>query len=253
MSTAKLQLFPAIDLLDGRVVRLAQGDYQRVTVYHDDPVTQARAFRDSGAAWLHVVDLNAARSGRPHNTESIAAIAQQVPGLNIQVGGGMRTHSAIETMLETGVKRVVVGSKLARDPAFAAGAVQNFGADALVAGIDARDGIVAVDGWTAMSTIPAPELVAELASIGLRHLVYTDISRDGMQTGIQPELYAAVAVAAGFPVIVSGGVASLADIEAARELGPELIEGVIIGRAYYEGEIDIRAALDVLKAPQGTL
>jgi len=242
-----MNIFPAIDLLDGKVVRLAQGDYQRVTIYSDDPVAQAREFYDSGAQWLHVVDLNAARTGKAHNTGSIAAIAAAMPELKIQVGGGMRTTEAIDAMLQTGVTRVVVGSKLARDPAFARLAVEHFGADALVAGIDARDGVVAMDGWTTMSSIPAPELVAELSALGLRHLVYTDISRDGMQTGIQPDLYAAVAAAAGFPVIVSGGVASLVDIEAARELGSELVEGVIIGRAYYEGIINTAEAVAVLK------
>jgi len=242
-----MNILPAIDLLDGKCVRLAQGDYNRVTVYHDDPVAQAQEFYDSGATWLHIVDLNAARTGEPYNTTAIAAIAAALPDLNIQVGGGMRTMAAINTMLEAGVTRTVVGSKLAKDPAFAKEAVGSFGASALVAGIDARDGIVAVDGWTTMSSIPAPELVGELSNIGLRHLVYTDISRDGMQTGIQPELYAAVAAAAGFPVIVSGGVASLADIKAAKELGPQLIEGVIIGRAYYEGEIKIDAAVEALK------
>ncbi|MCL2526129.1 MAG: 1-(5-phosphoribosyl)-5-[(5-phosphoribosylamino)methylideneamino]imidazole-4-carboxamide isomerase [Coriobacteriia bacterium] len=241
-----MNIFPAIDLLDGKVVRLAQGDYHRVTVYHEDPVQQARDFYEAGARWLHVVDLNAARSGKPSNTESIAAIVQQVPQLKVQVGGGMRTLAAIQTLLDTGVTRCVVGSKLALDPAFAREAVESFGGDNLVAGIDARDGIVAVDGWTNMSSIPAPELVADLAQLGLRHLVYTDISRDGMQTGIQPELYAAVATAAGFPVIVSGGVASLKDIEAAKELGPELIEGVIIGRAYYEGALSIEKAVEGL-------
>jgi len=241
-----MNIFPAIDLLEGKVVRLAQGDYNRVTVYHDDPVAQAREFYDSGVNWLHVVDLDAARTGKPYNTASIAAIAREVPGLKMQVGGGMRKLEAINTLLEAGVSRCVVGSKLALDPAFAKEAVASFGAASLVAGIDARDGIVAVDGWTTMSTIPAPELVGELSSLGLRHLVYTDISRDGMQTGIQPDLYAAVGAAAGFPVIVSGGVASLTDIEAARELGPKFIEGVIIGRAYYEGEIQIRDAVKVL-------
>ena len=243
-----MNILPAIDLLDGKVVRLAQGDYERVTVYHDDPVAQAREFYDSGATWLHVVDLNAARTGKPYNTAAIASIAREIPDMKIQVGGGMRTLEAINTMLEAGVTRTVVGSKLARDPAFAKEAVAAFGAESLVAGIDARDGIVAVDGWTTMSNIPAPELVGELSSIGLRHLVYTDNSRDGMLTGIQPELYAAVAVAAGFPVIVSGGVTNLADIEAARELGPKLIEGVIIGRAYYEGEIAIVDAVKCLSS-----
>ena len=242
-----MNIFPAIDLLDAKVVRLAQGDYERVTVYNDDPVAQAQEFFDAGASWLHLVDLNAARSGQPSNTESISAIASALPELKIQVGGGMRKLESIDTLLRAGVDRVVVGSKLALDSAFAKEAIASFGAEKLVAGIDARDGTVAVDGWTKMSTIPAPELVGELASIGLKHLVYTDISRDGMQTGIHPGLYTAVATAAGFPVIVSGGVAGIADIEAAKALGPKLIEGVIIGRAYYEKEIRIEEAVQVLR------
>jgi phosphoribosylformimino-5-aminoimidazole carboxamide ribotide isomerase len=242
-----MNIFPAIDLLDAKVVRLAQGDYERVTVYNDDPVAQAQEFFDAGASWLHLVDLNAARSGQPSNTEIISAIASALPELKIQVGGGMRKLESIDTLLRAGVDRVVVGSKLALDSAFAKEAIASFGAEKLVAGIDARDGTVAVDGWTKMSTIPAPELVGELASIGLKHLVYTDISRDGMQTGIHPGLYTAVATAAGFPVIVSGGVAGIADIEAAKALGPKLIEGVIIGRAYYEKEIRIEEAVQVLR------
>jgi len=241
-----MNIFPAIDLLEGKAVRLAQGDYSRVTVYHDDPVAQARIFADAGATYLHVVDLDAARTGIPKNTAAITAIAKEVPQLNIQVGGGMRSLEAINTVLSAGVTRAVVGSKLALDPAFAKEAVATFGPDSLVAGVDARDGIVAVDGWTAMSSIPAPELVGELSSYGLRHLVYTDISRDGMLTGIQPELYAAVGAAAGFPVIVSGGVTNLGDIEAAKALGSQLIEGVIIGRAYYEGAVKIEDAIEVL-------
>jgi len=241
-----MNVLPAIDLLDGQVVRLAQGDYNRVTVYNEDPVAQAQEFFDSGTTWLHVVDLNAARTGKPSNTEVIAAIAAQVPGLKMQVGGGMRSLDVIDTMLKAGVTRVVVGSKLVHDPAFAREAVATFGADALVAGIDARDGMVAVDGWTTMSTIPAPELVSELAAMGLKHLVYTDISRDGMLSGIQPELYAAVAAAAGFPVIVSGGVTNLGCIRQAKELGSKVVEGVIIGRAYYEGEIKIKDAVKEL-------
>ena len=241
-----MHIFPAIDLLGGKAVRLAQGDYQRVTVYNEDPVAQAQAFYDAGARWLHMVDLDAARTGKPTNTAVIARVAAAFPDLQIQVGGGMRTLTAIDTVLKTGVTRAVVGSKLAQDSLFAREAVTAFGADALVAGVDARDGIVAIEGWTALSSIPAPELVSELASWGLRHLVYTDISRDGMQTGIQADLYAAVAAAAGFPVIVSGGVATLDDIRSAKALGSRAVEGVIIGRAYYEGIIDIQEAIEVL-------
>ena len=246
-----MDVLPAIDLLGGKAVRLAQGDYRRVTVYHDDPVEQARIFARSGASWLHIVDLDAARTGEPQNTAVIARIAAALPTMRIQIGGGMRSLAAIDTVLSAGVTRAVVGSKLAHDPAFTKEAIAAFGAKALVAGIDARDGIVAVEGWTRLTSLPAPELVSELASWGLRHLVYTDISRDGMQTGIQAELYAAVASAAGFPVIVSGGVASLDDIRAARELGPRAVEGVIIGRAYYEGKIVLSDAINILKEGNG--
>jgi len=241
-----MQVFPAIDLLGGKAVRLAQGDYARVTVYDDDPLDRARAFMEEGAQWLHVVDLDGAREGRPCNTEVIARIARKLPELRIEVGGGLRSLEAIEGLLQAGATRVVLGSKLATDPSFVRAAVTCFGAPALVAGIDARDGMVAVEGWTRTSGAPALELAAELASWGLRHLVYTDIARDGMQTGIQSELYEAVALACGFPVIVSGGVATLADLRAAAELGDELVEGVIIGRALYENAFTLRQALELI-------
>ena len=242
-----MQIFPAIDLLGGRVVRLAQGDYDQVTVYNDDPVAQAQSFQAEGAQWLHVVDLDGARAGEPQNTVVIERIVAEAPDLRIEVGGGLRSLASVEALLAAGVTRVILGSKLARDPEFVRAAVAEFGADALVAGVDARDGMVAVEGWTQVSALPATELVGELASWGLRHLVYTDIARDGMGSGIQAELYTSVAAAAGFPVVVSGGVATLDDIEAAARLGPEVVEGVIIGRALYENAFMLKEALSVLK------
>ncbi|MCL2882228.1 MAG: 1-(5-phosphoribosyl)-5-[(5-phosphoribosylamino)methylideneamino]imidazole-4-carboxamide isomerase [Coriobacteriia bacterium] len=241
-----MQVFPAIDLLGGRVVRLAQGDYERVTVYSDDPVAQAQSFFDAGAQWLHVVDLDGARAGEPRNTAVIARIVSELPDLRIEVGGGLRSLAQVKALLDVGVTRVILGSTLAHDPAFARAAVAEFGPDALVAGVDARDGLVAVEGWTQTSTMPATELVSTLASGGLRHLVYTDIARDGMQRGIQAELYTAVAAAAGFPVVVSGGVATLGDVAAAACLGPEAVEGVIIGRALYEKVFTLEEAINTL-------
>ncbi|MCL2332491.1 MAG: 1-(5-phosphoribosyl)-5-[(5-phosphoribosylamino)methylideneamino]imidazole-4-carboxamide isomerase [Actinomycetia bacterium] len=237
-----MYILPAIDLLGGKVVRLAQGDYARVTVYDDDPVERACAFDADGAQWLHVVDLDGARSGEPCNTDAIARIARETSDLRIEVGGGLRSLASIERVLQAGATRAILGSKLARDPDFVSEAVATFGADALVAGIDARDGEVAVEGWMQTSGITATDLTAALASWGLRHLVYTDIARDGMQSGIAAELYRAVAQAAGFPVIVSGGVATLDDISAAAALGDSVVEGVIVGRALYEGAFTLSQA-----------
>jgi phosphoribosylformimino-5-aminoimidazole carboxamide ribotide isomerase len=250
-----MYILPAIDLLDGHVVRLAQGDYGRVTVYNSDPVAQAHSFADAHARWLHIVDLAAARSGRPVSTALIARIVKET-GLKVEVGGGLRDLRSIEQLLDLGVTRVILGTKLATDPAFVREAVASFGSEALVAGVDARDGQVATDGWMALTARPAPELVAELASWGLRHVVYTDIARDGMRCGINADLYAAVADAASFPVIVSGGVARLDDIRAAAALGPACVEGIICGRALYEQEFSLAEALDIVSgstaSSQGT-
>jgi phosphoribosylformimino-5-aminoimidazole carboxamide ribotide isomerase len=245
-----MYLLPAIDLLGGKVVRLAQGDYAHVTVYNEDPFEQAQAFAQAGAQWLHVVDLDGARVGKPCNTEVIARIARELPELRVEVGGGLRSLEAIEQLLQAGARRVILGSKLATDAGFVQTAVTHFGAEALVAGIDARDGQVALEGWTQTSGRSALDLVAEISSWGLRHLVYTDIARDGMQRGIQVELYEAIALACGFPVIVSGGIAALSCLRAAAELGEELVEGVIIGRALYENAFTLEQALEVTTADE---
>lgn len=242
-----MRVFPAIDLLDGKVVRLARGDYAQVTVYNDDPVAQARMFLEQGATWLHVVDLDGARAGEPRNTAAIKRLVSAAPELRVEVGGGLRSRASIKALLDAGAARVILGSKLTQDSTFIRAAVAEFGADALVAGIDARDGMVAVEGWTQVSALPAAQLVGELACWGLRHLVYTDIARDGMQSGIDAAHYAAIAAAAGFPVIVSGGVATLADVGDVARLGAEVAEGIIIGRALYEGAFSLKEALSALR------
>lgn len=234
-------VFPAIDILGGRAVRLAQGDYERVTVYSQNPLLQARHFAEQGAEWVHVVDLDGARSGVPGNISIIERIASD-SGLRVEVGGGIRTLETISRLAFAGAKRCVLGTKLATDPEFVRAAVAAFG-DRIVAGIDARDGMVAVEGWREGTATPANELVGELAALGVRHLVYTDISRDGMQTGIDASAYGRMAATAGFPVVASGGVSTLADIRALAALGPELIEGVIAGRAIYEGAFTLPEAL----------
>jgi phosphoribosylformimino-5-aminoimidazole carboxamide ribotide isomerase len=235
-------VFPAIDLLGGRAVRLAQGDYDRVTVYNDDPVAQAREFAEAGATWVHVVDLDGARSGMPGNIDVVEAIAEKV-GLKVQNGGGIRTADTIERLIGAGVTRVVLGTKLATDPGFVLEAVARFGSEAIVAGIDARDGMVAVEGWREGTATPAEELVGELRDLGVRHLVYTDISRDGMRTGIDVDGYERVADIAGFPVIASGGISTLDDFSELAALGPDTIEGAITGRALYEGAFQLKHAI----------
>lgn len=234
-------VFPAIDLLAGRAVRLAQGDYDRVTVYSEDPVAQAREFADAGAEWVHVVDLDGARDGVPGNTGVIERIVSEV-GIPVQTGGGIRTLDTLARLDSAGASRMVLGTKLATDPEFVRAAVGRFG-DKIVAGIDARDGLVAVEGWREGTATPAAELVAELRDFGIRHLVYTDISRDGMQTGVNVEAYEQIAETAGFPVIASGGVSTLDDFRELAALGPDVIEGAITGRALYEGAFKLKHAI----------
>lgn len=238
-------VFPAIDILGGKVVRLEQGRYDRVTTYRDDPLSQALEFAEQGASWVHMVDLDGARDGRPANLHIIERIASDA-GLEVQVGGGIRELDTIKRLQSAGASRFVLGTSLVRDPAFVREAVELYG-DGIVAGVDARDGQVQIEGWHEGAEVNSAELVAELAGLGLRHLVYTDISRDGMRTGISAGAYRSVAEAAGFPVIVSGGVSSLDDVREARALGPDIVEGIIVGRAVYEQVFSVEEALAVAR------
>lgn len=244
-----MYLLPAIDILGGKAVRLAKGDYDAVTVYNDDPVAQARAFAEQGATWLHVVDLDGARSGNPDNVEVVERILAAT-NLNVEVGGGVRSMAAIERLMEAGVARVVLGTALVRDPAFAREAVRAFGGDALVAGIDAINGEVAVSGWCEGSGTSAHELARRMADEGYRHLVYTDIARDGMQTGLDAQAYVAMHAAFGHPVVASGGVASADDIRALA-VAAHAIEGVIAGRAIYEGALTVGEGVAACAAASG--
>ncbi len=231
-----MYLLPAIDILGGKAVRLAKGDYERVTVYHDDPAAQAQAFEEAGATWLHVVDLDGARSGKPDNIQAIERILSKTL-LKVEVGGGVRSLDTVARLYDAGVTRIVLGTSLVADPAFAEEAISRYG-KSLVAGIDARDGEVAVAGWREGAGVAAEELARHVAELGFRHLVYTDISRDGMQTGIDPQAYVHMAEAFGNPVIASGGVAGIRDIANLGEVAGS-IEGVIAGRAVYEGALSV--------------
>ncbi|MCL2529158.1 MAG: 1-(5-phosphoribosyl)-5-[(5-phosphoribosylamino)methylideneamino]imidazole-4-carboxamide isomerase [Coriobacteriia bacterium] len=241
-----MELFPAIDILDNKVVRLKQGKYDAVTVYHDNPLEQAQIFAGEGATWVHIVDLEGARSGVPTQLSTIATIVKDT-GLKVEVGGGVRSLATIEQLAEAGASRIVLGTSLAQNPELAAAAVERYG-DLLCAGVDALNGEVAVQGWQEGSGQSAEQLVLSLKNKGYRHLVYTDINRDGMQTGIDAEAYKSIAASAGFAVTASGGISTLEDIHALAELGTEVIEAIIVGRAIYEQSFTVAQALAVLNS-----
>lgn len=242
-------VFPAIDLIGGRVVRLERGDRAHMKVYSDDPVAVAEDFRDRGAQWVHVVDLSAAleedAAAQAANAVAIQGICA-VPGIQIDAGGGVRSLAAFERLLALGARRVAVGTALVRDAAFAAQLARSFG-DHAVADVAARGGRVRVNGWREAGELSADELVSRLADWGFKHLVFTDVARDGMQTGIDADAYAHIAEIAGFPIVASGGIASISDIEALASLGSQIIEGAICGRALLEGSLLLE---DVLAAAE---
>ena len=239
-----MYLLPAIDILEGKAVRLAKGDYDQVTVYNENPVEQAKVFEDAGAEWIHMVDLDGAKTGEPVNIAVVEKILAAT-NLNIEIGGGIRTLDTCRRLADAGASRMVLGTALVRDPEFAQAAIEEFG-DALAAGIDAKSGEVAVAGWCEGSGIAATDLAASMAKLGYRHLVYTDIARDGMQTGIERAAYERMAAAFGYPVIASGGVASMDDIARLAPIATS-IEGIITGRAIYEGTLPLCEAIAACK------
>ena len=240
-----LTLFPAIDLKDGQCVRLRRGAMDQATVYADDPAAQARAWEQAGFSWLHVVDLNGAFAGRPVNGAAVRAILAAV-GLPVQLGGGIRDLAGIEAWLEAGVRRVILGSAAAKNPALVHEACREF-PGRIAVGIDARDGFVATEGWAETSTLAATDLALRLQDAGAAALIYTDIARDGMLSGLNLDQTVALARLVATPVIASGGVAGLADLEALRDAAPGTsLAGVIVGRALYDGRLDPAAAVAVL-------
>ncbi|MBP3894331.1 MAG: 1-(5-phosphoribosyl)-5-((5-phosphoribosylamino)methylideneamino)imidazole-4-carboxamide isomerase [Atopobiaceae bacterium] len=238
-------VFPAIDLIAGKVVRLSRGDRSKMDVYSDDPVAVAEDFARRGASWIHVVDLSATfeedDDALARNQAAIRAICA-VPGISVDTGGGVRNMAAVERLAQAGARRIAVGTALVRDRAFAREAAREYG-ELLVADIAARDGKVRVNGWREGVDLQADELIGELVSLGYQHLVFTDVARDGMQTGIDVGAYRHIAKVAGFPVVASGGIATLDDLRSLVSLGPETIEGAITGRALYEGNFTLEEAL----------
>ena len=238
----RMYVLPAIDLRDGRVVRLARGDYGRQTTYSDDPASVARDFAAAGATWIHVVDLDAARSGVPTNLPAVRAVREAVD-LAVELGGGARTTETVYALLAEGVSRVVVGSGALRDWAWFERLVRRDDLAGKVAlGLDARSGRLAVHGWTEQVEATAVEVASRVRSWPLGAVIYTDIARDGMLTGVNVEATRRVIGATDVPVIASGGVRSIQDVRRCRRIG---CAGMIVGKAYYEGRLDLAEACRV--------
>ena len=241
-------LFPAIDLKDGSCVRLLRGDMDAATVFNDSPSDQARAFVDAGADWLHIVDLNGAFDGQSVNGDAVRGILDvtRAAGVQVQLGGGIRTPEHVAGWLADGVDRVILGTAAVKDPALVIESCKAY-PDRVAVGVDARGGRVAVEGWAETSDLAADELAQRFEDAGVAALIYTDIDRDGAMQGPNVDATVALARAISIPVIASGGVSSLADVEAFLPHEADGVAGVISGRAIYDGRIDLAAALARLR------
>ncbi|HSP23697.1 MAG TPA: 1-(5-phosphoribosyl)-5-[(5-phosphoribosylamino)methylideneamino]imidazole-4-carboxamide isomerase [Saliniramus sp.] len=246
---ASVILFPAIDLKEGRCVRLVQGDMEQATVFNDDPADQAATFEKQGFTWLHVVDLDGAFAGQPMNGNAVDAILARIE-IPVQLGGGIRDMRTVEAWLEKGVARVVIGTAAVRDPTFVREAARLYPGKIAV-GIDAKNGHVAVEGWAQTSALTAEELGRRFEDAGVAAIIYTDIARDGILKGLNIEMTLALAQAVSIPVIASGGLASIADIERLLEPDCKALAGAISGRALYDGRINPAEALEMIAASQG--
>ncbi len=241
-----LIVFPAIDLKGGQVVRLAEGDMDRATVYGDDPAAQAMIFAGQGAGHLHVVDLDGAFAGDSVNGEAVKAIVERFPG-HVQLGGGIRTRASIERWFDLGVSRVVIGTAALDDPELVRAAARDFPGGIVVA-VDAKDGMVATKGWADVSTTSIVDLGRRFEDVGVAALLFTDVGRDGLLKGVNIDATVDLARMVDIPVIASGGVKGIADIHVLALHAKSGIEGVITGRALYDGRLDLAVALEVARA-----
>lgn len=238
-----MQLYPAIDLKNGQCVRLKQGEFKDITVYSDKPEEIAAKWQSKGATFLHLVDLDGALAGHSVNKEVVRKIATTV-SIPIQMGGGIRKEEDIEFVLSLGVSRVIIGTKAAENPEFIRNMVNKFGQERIVAGIDAKNGMVAVEGWEKISDITASDLANRMKEYGIRHVVYTDIARDGMLSGPNVDYTKKLTDETGLDIIASGGMSSMEDL---KELYNAGIHGAIIGKALYENRIDLEEAIDAFE------
>ena len=238
-------IFPAIDIRNGKCVRLTKGDFNQETIFADQPEVMAKQWADKGAEFLHVVDLDGALAGKTMNAAAIEAILQTV-NIPIQLGGGIRTLENIEMLLDLGIARLILGSIAVRSPELVKAACAKFGSK-IVVGIDAKAGIVAVDGWGVSGNVKADRLAVEMAQVGVERIIYTDISRDGTLSGVNVEATAKLAKASGLKVIASGGVSSMEDIRQVKAAGKDGVEGVIVGKAIYTNSLVLEDALAFAK------
>lgn len=238
-----MRLYPAIDIKGGQCVRLRQGLFHEVQVYSNSPADVAALWESQGAKFLHLVDLDGALAGKLVNEAAIRAIVERV-NLPVQLGGGVRTMENIKTLLDTGIFRVIIGTKAVEEPEFVRQAVETFGPEHIVVGIDAKDGLVATKGWESVSTVTAQELCSQMEDYGVRTIVYTDISKDGMMQGPNVAMTKLLSDQTSMDIIASGGVSSMADLDALAAAG---IHGAILGKALYEKKIDLAEAVSRLE------
>lgn len=235
-----MKLYPAIDIKNGQCVRLQQGVFEATTVYSSEPFQIAKQFEEVGAKFLHIVDLDGALQGMGANDEALAEIIKNVT-IPVEIGGGIRTMKDIEHRLNMGVARVILGTKAVESPEFVKEAIAKFGADKIVIGIDAKDGMVAIKGWETISNVDAVTLALSMKDLGVKTIIYTDISKDGMLCGPNLVQTARMVEATGLDIVASGGVSSMEDLEQLEKIG---VEGAILGKAIYEKRVDLKVAAE---------
>ena len=238
-----MQLYPAIDMKGGKCVRLTQGLFDNVKVYSDTPADMAKLWVSQGASFLHIVDLDGALAGHSVNEDAIRAIVSSV-SVPIELGGGIRSAEAVKNMLDLGITRCIIGTRAVERPEFMKELVETFGADRIVAGVDAKNGMVAVEGWEKVSSLSALELCQQMKEFGVKHIVYTDISKDGLLSGTNLELYRQLSEKCKVDIVASGGVTTLDDV---KKLAEMKLYGAILGKALYTGNIDLAAAVTLTK------
>lgn len=242
-------IFPAIDLKEGQCVRLVQGKAENKTVYSSDPASMAQSFQDQGAEWLHIVDLDGAFQGRSGNLATIKQIAARIT-IPFQVGGGLRQQEDVENLLEMGASRVIIGTRAVTSPDFIEALLLRFGPKKIILGLDARDGIVAIEGWVEKSSLQALDFARQMQRLGVQTAIYTDVSRDGLLQGPNLDAIQQMAELSGLKIIASGGVSTVDDIRQLKEMESLGVSGAIIGKALYDGKIALK---DALQAAQGGL
>jgi phosphoribosylformimino-5-aminoimidazole carboxamide ribotide isomerase len=237
-----MNIFPAIDIIDKKAVRLFKGDYNQKTVYNDSPLSVAKGFKEQGAEYIHIVDLDGAKSGETPNADIVKEIAQNV-GLKVEIGGGIRSEEVIKTYLDAGVMRVILGTIAIENMEFTKKMVGKYG-DSIAVGIDISDGFVATRGWTNVTKVSCDEMFAKMEQIGVKTVICTDISKDGAMSGTNLELYKDLKAKYNIDIVASGGVSSMEDVKALKDMD---MYGAILGKALYEGAIDLKQAIEVAK------